>query len=291
MTQIKVRQMSGWLAVFSSAFFLYLSSAVIRWSESEVMIHPSFFLFSRYLVGFLVIAAVLMVKRERPVAHKPHLLAGRTVFNLLALLFFYKAVSVSTVAKANILNMTYPIFTVVFTWIFTRERFNPISLVLVLAAFTGIWLILSPGDLDLAVKNLWGLASGICATLALFFLSFCRKDHDTETILYYMFGMGALLVFILFPQEISLPDATRFYYLALFTFFSVLGTYLITLGYRYVTAVEGSIISSTRILLAALLGPFIVAGPRLTRADWIGALLIFVVNVFLAVRKASDADL
>jgi drug/metabolite transporter (DMT)-like permease len=46
-----------------------------------------------------------------------------------------------------------------------------------------------------------------------------------------------------------------------------------------------------RILLAALLGPFVVAGPSLTWADWIGALLIFVVNVFLAVRKASDADL
>ncbi|MCP3954481.1 MAG: EamA/RhaT family transporter, partial [Desulfobacterales bacterium] len=70
--------------------------------------------------------------------------------------------------------------------------------------------------------------------------------------------------------------------------FGIAGQYLLTLGFRYVTAVEGGIISSTRILLAALLGPILVAEPALTIAGWLGALLIFGANVVLAARKTKS---
>jgi len=62
---------------------------------------------------------------------------------------------------------------------------------------------------------------------------------------------------------------------------------LLTLGFRYVTAVEGSILSSTRILLAAVCGPLIAMDPALNRYGWIGALLIFGANVMLAFKKAA----
>jgi drug/metabolite transporter (DMT)-like permease len=65
----------------------------------------------------------------------------------------------------------------------------------------------------------------------------------------------------------------------------VLGQYLLTYGFLYVTAVEGAVISSSRILIAALLGPLLVADPPLTAAGWLGALILFAANVFLAVRK------
>jgi drug/metabolite transporter (DMT)-like permease len=64
------------------------------------------------------------------------------------------------------------------------------------------------------------------------------------------------------------------------------GQYLLTLGFRYVTAVEGSIISSSRILLAAICGPLIAMDPALNVYGWIGALLIFGANVILAIRRS-----
>jgi len=69
----------------------------------------------------------------------------------------------------------------------------------------------------------------------------------------------------------------------------IAGQYLLTVGFRYVTAVEGGIISSTRILLAALFGPLLVAEPTLTLTGWTGALLIFSANVVLAGRKTKNA--
>jgi hypothetical protein len=67
-----------------------------------------------------------------------------------------------------------------------------------------------------------------------------------------------------------------------------MGQYCITFGYRYVTAVEGGIISSSRILLAATMGPFIAADPFLDYKGWLGAGLIFLVNVALAWRKSKS---
>ncbi len=117
------------------------------------------------------------------------------------------------------------------------------------------------------------------------YLNLARLYHDSETTLFYMFGLGTVLIYALFFKEIFLPDALGLYYLVLSAALSVCGQYLMTLGFRYVTAVEGGIISSTRILLAALLGPLVVAEPSLSAAGLFGALLLFTANVILIIRK------
>jgi hypothetical protein len=54
--------------------------------------------------------------------------------------------------------------------------------------------------------------------------------------------------------------------------------------------VEGGIIASSRILLAAILGPFIAADPALLLKGWFGAAIILGVNILLAVRKARNGQ-
>jgi len=96
-------------------------------------------------------------------------------------------------------------------------------------------------------------------------------------------------MYLLFYRHIFFPDTIELYYLTLCAGTGIVGQYLLTLGFRYVTAVEGGIISSTRILLAALLGPLLVAEPALTVAGWTGALLIFSANAVLAARKTISS--
>ena len=95
---------------------------------------------------------------------------------------------------------------------------------------------------------------------------------------------------LFFHRHFFWPDSREFYYLALCCGAGIVGQFLITLGFRYVTAVEGGVISSTRILLAALLGPWLAAEPFLGPSGWVGALLIFGANVVLAVRKGGRRD-
>jgi drug/metabolite transporter (DMT)-like permease len=286
MNQDKLLKLYGYGAVLGSALFIYLSAVVIRWSEKHVELHPAFFLFSRYLLGFIVLKSIVLVqKRElNPSKHFP-LIVGRTVTNCMAVFFLYHAVTTTTVAEANILNMTYPLFVAMITWIFWKDGRDPYALASVIVAWIGVYLILAPEGFAFKKENLWGLASGLSASLSILLLKFCREYDDSTTILYYMFGMGTMLIFVAFPDVIHIPSRLEFYYLFLCAGLGILGQYLLTLGFRFVTSVEGSVLSSSRILLAGILGPVIASDPHLGLVGWTGALLIFSANGFLAYRK------
>jgi len=275
----------GELAVFASAFCFYFSTVVIRWSQAEVAIDPSYFAFFRFLTGFLVVCAVMAFRNQPPRPQRYHLLVGRTVANSVAVYCFYMSVKYTSVAEANILNMTYPVFVALLSWGLLRDQRDPTALALVAVAFAGIWLILAPAKIDIKLANLWGLASGVSASFAIMYLSVSRRYHDANTVLFFMFGLGSLLTAAVFHKHFFWPDSTRLYYLVLCAAAGIAGQFLITIGFRYITAVEGSIISSTRIFLAALLGPVMTGEGPLTTAGWIGALLLFGVNATLALRR------
>ncbi len=103
-----------------------------------------------------------------------------------------------------------------------------------------------------------------------------------------MFGLGALVMYAAFHGRFFRPDSQAFYYLLLCALSGVAGQFLLTIGFRYVTAVDGSIISSMRIFLAALLGPFVAGELPLNAAGWVGAVLLFGANAMLAVRRGPN---
>jgi len=280
------RQAVGWLAVFGSAFCFYLATLIIRWAVPHVDITSAYFVFSRFLLGFVVVSSTMIFQKQRLQPQKYHFLIGRTVANTIAVFCFYKAVEVGSVAEANILNMSYPLFVALFSWFFLRNQRDVFSLVIVGVAFVGIWMVLSPGDIKVRSENLWGLSSGIAAAAAIVYLNISRRYHDSQTILFFMFGLGTILMLIFFHDAIFWPNSTELFFLLSCSVAGVLGQYLLTYGFLYVTAVNGSIISSSRILLAALLGPLLVADPQLTLGGWCGAFLIFGANVVLALRSS-----
>ena len=186
------------------------------------------------------------------------------------------------------MNMSYPIFLTILSWYVFKEQRDVLASVMVAIAFAGIWLILSPGMKSPNVNSFWGVASGVTSALAILYLNMARQYHDSETVLFYMFGLGCIVMYAVFYDKIFVPNGKEFYYLLVCSLFGTLGQYLLTFGFKYVTAVEGSIISSSRILMAALLGPWLALDPPLSVAGWIGALLIFLANVSLTIRKTRQ---
>ena len=246
---------------------------------------PSFYVLTRLLLGFVVVMSLLMFQRRSPRPRSYRLLVGRAVANSVAVYCFYQAVRVTTVSHANILNMTYPIFVALISWGFLPEQRDGRMLLALFIAFTGIVLILYPGEMAFNRNQFWGIASGISAALAIVCLNLSRKVHDSETVLFYMFGLGSLMIYAGFRDRMVIQQAREVVYLFACGAFGIAGQYLITIGFRYISAVEGSILSSTRSLMAAFIGPLIAIDPALTARGWVGALLIFVANVYLALLK------
>lgn len=275
--------------VLASALCFYLATVVIRWAGAHTDLDPAFFVLARFMLGFAVVAASLTLQGRRPRPLNYHYLLGRTLTNCAAVYCFFKAVAVSGVANANILNMTYPAFIALFTWIFWRAQRDLAELSLAGVAIAGAFLILAPGGLAPDWGSLWGLASGIGAAGAILYLNVSRRHHDSETILFYMFGLGTIITYSVFHDRLHLRSLTEIGFLVLASLFGIAGQYLLTLGFRHVTAVEGSILSSSRILMAAVIGPALALDPPLHRAGWLGALLILGANVCIALRREAPA--
>ena len=280
----------GCLSVFASAFCFYFSTVVVRWSQATVSIHASYFTFTRFLLGFVLVCAIFVLGCKKPAPRNHHLLFGRAVSNCISVFCFYQAVQATSVAEANILNMTYPIFVAILSWFLLRRQRDSVALAMVAAAVCGIWLILQPGKMGYSPLSLWGLASGMFGAVAMIYLNISRQYHDSTTVLFYMFGVGALLLYLFSRRHIFWPNQLEATYLLLCGGAGIAGQFLLTFGFRYVTAVEGGVISSSRILLAAMLGPWLASDPSLGMAGWIGALMIFGANVVLAARKGRYAE-
>jgi drug/metabolite transporter (DMT)-like permease len=183
--------------------------------------------------------------------------------------------------------MTFPLFVAIFSWVFFKKQRDWKASITVAVAFVGIWLVLAPEKAAFKEGSLWGLASGLTAAAAILYLNLSRREHDTNTILFFMFSIGTVVIYAVYYPHIFMPGWLDLLFLTLCAGFGVIGQYLLTQGFRYVTAVEGSIVSSARILMAALLGPWLVSDPALGAGGWVGALLIFAANVYLALRKVS----
>ena len=264
---------------------------IIKWAKIKGLnIDPALFVFARFLLGFITVLILMALKKKKIKVKKKRYLIGRTMANCVAVYCFFKGVDLTSVGQANILNMTYPLFIAIFSWMFLKEQRDAIAIVVVIIAFAGVWMILIPGKMNFNMNSLWALASGISAAIAMMYLNLSRQVHDTETTLFFLFGLGSLLIYAVFFNHIHMPGFLDLKYLFFCSASAIVGQFLITIGFKYVTAIEGGIISSTRILLAAVLGPVIAMDPVLSTSGWAGAFLIFSGNIFLTLRKAKKQN-
>jgi hypothetical protein len=80
----KRQQLWGCLAIFGSAFFFYLATTTIRWSQAHTAIDPAFFVIVRFFLGFSVVGTSLLLHRQAVRPRKFRYLLGRTIAHCLA---------------------------------------------------------------------------------------------------------------------------------------------------------------------------------------------------------------
>lgn len=285
------QELYGNIAIFMSMWCFYLEAAVVRWATAaDIALSTPFLVFVRFLVGFLVVGLVFLIKRKPFQPRHYHFLLGRALTNIFAVFCFYKAVELTTLAQGSILNMTFPAFIGIFSWFVFKEQREFLALIMTFVAFCGIFLVLNPGNFQVEWNSLWGVVSGIIAAVSLILLNVARQHNDTDTVLFVVFGVGTLLLYLAFRKALHIPNRVELSYLLLGVTMAIAGQYLLTMGFRYVTPVKGGILSSIRILIAAFLGPYITSDSPLTFLGWIGALLILGTNIYFIAHKTGPSQ-
>lgn len=284
----------GVFFILCSALLFYLATFFVRLASSEFSAPGSWYAVSRFALG---LPLFYLFNRRRKVAIQSHFwLSLRACCNVLAVVFFIYAAHLGSVMNANVLNMTYPAFVALMSPMFIGEKNRVSAWLAVAAAITGAALITTGGAaLQFQKADMLGLASGITAGVGVMSLRQIRKTDSTFNVLYYTFLLGTVVTLLivafeswLMPASPVRPTSFRFWTLLLASgVCGVLGQWVFTYGFAWVGAVEGSILSSSRILIALAFGVcYFDEAFTLTAA--LGALLVLGANIMLSAGRREQ---
>lgn len=279
----------GRVSVFLSVASFSVMVILVKYITSLFFIPAIEIAFFRFLLGFFIVLMIIVARRKKIKPINLKYLLDRGISNSIAVVCFYITISKIPVTKANLYNMTYPIFVAVIAHFTINEKLTIHSGVSALLGFCGVLLILRPEGLSTPeMGDLWGLASGFTAGYSIVSLKRARTTDEPITILLFIMGCGLVMSSVIMPFVFVVPNIPLFLLLVCTSILAVIGQLFITYGFRYVSSLEGSIISSMRIFVVAILGVLFM-GDRLTWSIFVGALVITFSIVLLNVGQDQSS--
>ncbi len=247
--------------------------------------------FSRFFLGWIVASIFVFRNSISLVPNKLSLLVWRGVLNTIAVMLFFLASQYTTITNTHMLNMTYPFFIFLFAPLFFRqERISPFLYLILVAALVGIWLVINPHWNSVNKGDLFGLMSGIISAFAIITLNMARKNDSTMVILFYLMSIGTVLNGLAMLPVFVWPRGGQWLLLLASGAIGVAGQICITYGYKYITARAGSLVSSSRILYAVVLGMLIFSEDLTLRIAAGGFLILLsIVAVTLLHRPIEES--
>ncbi len=230
-------------------------SLVVRLVETDGLT----FMFVRSgLAGIMIALFTLALYRRKTVqAYRNLGLAGLQYGVLLSIatFCFIYGLRLTSVANALFIVSTSPIFAALASWAFLGERFSPRMIWTTIFALIGI-AIIAAGSHSGGQSSLLGdaIALGAAATLA-FAFTVARSAKTVSMVPATAIGYGiTALICLPFVQLDTLTNRELILLIVLGAMFVPLGTALMSLGPRYITSSEVSLL----LLLEAVLAPLLV---------------------------------
>lgn len=224
--------------------------------------------------------------------YKTIMMAGG--LNVLRMLFFFLAYIYTSVSNAIIVLYTWPIFAVILSIIFLKEKVSKKQLFALLLSFVGILIVYTGHDISIENSDFIGLTCGIiCAFLyacsVIIFKSKSKSFNPFETIFFQNFlGLFIFLPFFF----IDLPKTSLQDISIGLTHGVMIGVVMFTAffyGLKYVKASTASMITYIEIISAITLGHLIL-GERLTSNMILGAAIIIGATLLLQNKKIKEVE-
>ena len=275
----------GYIMVFASTMFFYLMTVLVKFITLGGNIPGTQVSFFRFFIGFIIVNIGMMKNGYNIKMVNKKAVLSRATLTSLAILLFFIVIQYSTTTKANIYHLTYPIFVAALGPFFlSDERWTSKNIIGVLISFGGIILISGMGFGTFQTVDILGIVLGTVAGLGIISLREARKTDNPNTILFYLMIVGLIITVIPFGNTFNMPSSIEWFYIIGMGTFSYLGQYTLTHSFKYVKAVEGSLISQSRIFVSALCGALFL-GEELTTLMIAGGLLIFTGIVLVSMER------
>jgi drug/metabolite transporter (DMT)-like permease len=268
--------------LFSSLLFALMAFCVKILSES---VPPAEILFFRALFSLVVIgAALVFVYKGRIRIHNINMLVVRGLFGGVAVLLYFTAISRIPLSSAAMLANSYPLFAILYSAILIKEKPNMDSLLIMLLAFIGMFLILEPRFGKIDVGYFLAMAAAVIGGVAVTSIRELRKTDSSWMIALSQMVGAAMFSLVLLPAGFRLPNLTEW---GLLLLVGILGTgaqLFFARPFRFIATAEGSMVAPVYTALTVILS-VVFLGEVLTGRFVIGALLVFGGLTYLIVRE------
>ena len=291
----------GIACLVASAFGFAVMAACVRlcddYGGAVSSFQKSFF---RNIIAFAIAMIVFVRQPKAPIPPKAplqprlkswFLLVLRSALGTIGIFGNFYALSHITIAESQTLNKTAPFFTVVFAWIFLKERVGGRAMGSLLLAFGGVLLIAKPGFAGEAAFPLaMGLMGGVCAGAAYTALHALAKSTMPSAFIILFFSAFSCLASVPFMVH-SFDPMTLAQVLALLGAGAgaALGQFGVTLAYRFAAPREIAVFDYSNIIFTAIFG-LLLFGQVPDAFSIAGFVLILFAAWTMRARKGHQPD-
>ena len=273
----------GILLMFVATICFSLMHALIRYMAGEL--HPFQLAFFRNAFGLLVVLpwfiryGLAPLKTQRLGLH-----AVRSCINVMAMLMFFYAVSITPLAEVAALSFTAPIFATVLAIVVLREVVGFRRWCAIFFGFCGTLVLLRPGFETVSNGQLLVVLSSCLWACALIVIKILSRTESSITIITYLILLMVPLSAVPALMVWSRPSVEQ---LAITAVMGILGTFGQLLMTEAIKAGDTNVVMPVdffKMIWAVLLGFFIFAEvPGIT--TWLGGAMIFGSITYIAYRE------
>jgi drug/metabolite transporter (DMT)-like permease len=273
----------GIALMFVSTFFFSAMHASIRHIAAEL--HPFEIAFFRNVFALFVILPWFVRYGLAPLRTSRfglHIL--RTAFNIVAMMSFFYALTITPLAEVTALGFTAPIFATILAALILGEvvrlrRWSAIAL-----GFVGVLIIVRPGLETVGLGQLLTLFSSLAWACALMTIKTLGRSEPSITIITYMslLMIPLSLVPALFVWQT--PDAGQLVWLALIGLLGGIGQFCMTEALRQADTAVVMPLDFCKLLWVTALA-WLAFGEVPDRYTWIGGAVIFSSTLYIAYRE------
>ncbi|MDD5772515.1 MAG: DMT family transporter [bacterium] len=274
-----------WFLILSSLMFALMTMFIKVVSGTIPAIELLFFRFLGGVIGCLLIdRSCYKFKAEN---FSP--IFFRSFYGVIATIAFFYALDYSSISRVTVLHLTYPLFEVIFSHFWIKERSEKFIYFSLPISFLGVYLITNP-ELGINKGDVLSLLSGIFAGLAIIGVRISRKDDSAATVYFYFSLFGVLITGIPAVYNWVTPPVSSLIPVILVVLFGGLGQVVMSYAYKFCKVGEGSIISLLHIVFSNILG-FMFLKEIITMRLLLGELLVFTSIFLIFLKKKEDKEL
>ena len=277
----------GALLMAAAAACYAILHGSVRYISSEI--HPFEITFFRNLFGFIVLLPWFVIHGLRPLRTRRiglHLL--RASSNVVAMLMFFMALSMTPLAQVQALGFTAPLFTTVLAIFILGERVRLRRWTALIAGFIGALIIVRPGLQPIDTGSVLTIVSAAIWGFTLITIKILSRTDSAVTITAYMVILMSPLSLLPALYYWTWPDPAMWAWLVVCGVSGTVAQLLMAQSFRVAEATVVLPFDFTKIIWGALIG-YLAFGEVVDIWTWVGAAVIFSGITYITYRERKLA--